>query len=400
MISKNPLLSYISKTLHVPIVEYNKDHILAVYNENRELADTLDLNHLNHAIFLTNSYQPCPYICQSKDQVLLTYIFGKHSNILIGPCMAESNFSMTHTLPFDCNLTTNLLSQTQLDKLVELSCLLFNCVNSDNVTTHECLTYNLVTSLDLTKYNMTDQYFQGQENRLKHNSYFQEIREFTSIEEGNLLKLQESWNEDYGGEVGTLADDELRSFKNLGIVIITLASRAAMRGGLNPEISYTLSDQLIKEVEKLSSPSDIQQFIRQTEIEYTLLVRQHKNETKQTRIIDSTSEINFSHPLVKKAQQYIGLHLHQQIGTPDIAESLNCSVSYLASLFKSELNLTIQNYIITEKIHYAELLLTYSDKTIDEIATSLGFCNQSYFGKIFKKHTQYTPLKFRQKFGK
>ncbi|WP_169445789.1 helix-turn-helix domain-containing protein [Paenibacillus massiliensis] len=41
----------------------------------------------------------------------------------------------------------------------------------------------------------------------------------------------------------------------------------------------------------------------------------------------------------------------------------------------------------------------YSKYSYSEIATNLGFCSQSHFGKHFKLITQLTPKQFRDKYG-
>ena len=51
--------------------------------------------------------------------------------------------------------------------------------------------------------------------------------------------LRQSLREDYTGKIGTLAKDEVRHMRNRGIVVVTLASRAAIRGGLLPEIAFS-----------------------------------------------------------------------------------------------------------------------------------------------------------------
>lgn len=43
--------------------------------------------------------------------------------------------------------------------------------------------------------------------------------------------LERSFEEDYAGTLGTLSKNKLRQYKNLGIVVITLTSRSAIRGG-------------------------------------------------------------------------------------------------------------------------------------------------------------------------
>ena len=91
--------------------------------------------------------------------------------------------------------------------------------------------------------------FEKQELGTLHNPYDQEIREFTSIEYGDIETLRKSLEENYAGEIGTLAADPLRNAKNRGIVVIALASRAAIRGGVLPETAFSLSDTFIQRIE-------------------------------------------------------------------------------------------------------------------------------------------------------
>lgn len=55
----------------------------------------------------------------------------------------------------------------------------------------------------------------------------------------------------------------------------------------------------------------------------------------------------------------------------------------------------IENYVIME----AKVLLKTTDMTIQEIAVALNFPNQSFFGKYFKHHTDYSPTAYRRKFS-
>ena len=110
--------------------------------------------------------------------------------------------------------------------------------------------------------------FERQELEEPHNPYEQEIRELTSIELGDIEMLKKSIGEDYLGKTGVLSKDELRNTKNLGIVVMTLASRAAIRGGLMPEISYSMSDVFIQKIEEMTDIVAIYTAIRQFEMEY------------------------------------------------------------------------------------------------------------------------------------
>jgi AraC-like DNA-binding protein len=55
----------------------------------------------------------------------------------------------------------------------------------------------------------------------------------------------------------------------------------------------------------------------------------------------------------------------------------------------------IKQYILDQRLEAAKNLLLYSDADIGTIATYVGFCDQSHFGKMFKKATGMTPRQYR-----
>ena len=175
------------------------------------------------------------------------------------------------TVPF-CDfsdLAGNLLLMHNLfweQTLNERDLILFNCIDR---------------SLDMEiQRHFSDLLFENQEASLGHNPYDQELREFSSIENGDVKQLEKSWAEDYTGNIGVLAKDRLRSWKNVGIVVITLASRAAIRGGILPEISFSLSDIYINKVEEASDLASITHLLRQVEYQYTNMVREQKEQQR------------------------------------------------------------------------------------------------------------------------
>lgn len=52
------------------------------------------------------------------------------------------------------------------------------------------------------------------------------------------------------GRLGRVADEDLRNDKNIAIIVITLASRAAIRGGISPELAFTMADNYICDIER------------------------------------------------------------------------------------------------------------------------------------------------------
>ena len=58
--------------------------------------------------------------------------------------------------------------------------------------------------------------------------------------------LKESIDEVYPGELGKLAEDQVRSQKNIAIGVITCASRCAIEGGINAEAAFSMADGYIR----------------------------------------------------------------------------------------------------------------------------------------------------------
>ncbi len=82
------------------------------------------------------------------------------------------------------------------------------------------------------------------------------------------------------------------------------------------------------------------------------------------------------------------------------AEMIGFSADILNPVCKQITGITLKQFILDLKVTEAKRLLIYSDKNINEIAYSLGFDDSSYFSRIFKKKTSFTPLGFIKKYRK
>jgi AraC-like DNA-binding protein len=79
-----------------------------------------------------------------------------------------------------------------------------------------------------------------------------------------------------------------------------------------------------------------------------------------------------------------------------LADQLNLSPGYLSDLLKKETGKNTQDHIHFYLIEEAKNILLSTDKTIGEIAYSLGFEYPQYFNKLFKQKTGKTPVAFRK----
>ena len=227
----------------------------------------------------------------------------------------------------------------------------------------------------------------------KHNSYMQEIHEMKSIETGNVDLLRKSWQEDIGGEYGRIADSPDRQARNLCIVTISNAARAAIRGGILPEVAFTICDIYLYQVEKLPL-SELLEHVKSAEIQFTLAV-------KKVRDNNINFRLGINDILVAQCQHYVFEHLHERIDIKKMGDDLGYNSSYLSHHFKDVTDMSLKQYILNEKIEAAKELLIYSQYKFSDIASFLGFCSQSHLGKVFQQKTGMTLREFRRewKFG-
>ena len=77
------------------------------------------------------------------------------------------------------------------------------------------------------------------------------------------------------------------------------------------------------------------------------------------------------------------------------AENLNITAHHLNIISKYVTGKTASQVISGRRILEAKRLLTFSDKTISEIAFQLNYTDSSYFAKKFKAETNQSPLNFK-----
>lgn len=99
---------------------------------------------------------------------------------------------------------------------------------------------------------------------------------------------------------------------------------------------------------------------------------------------------------VEQIQNYIDEYYSLPITRESLAQMLNYSVPYIAKQFKQKTGRSIIDYLIQIRIQKARQLLIHTTLSLQEVASSVGYEDVSYFIRIFKKHSGLTPMKFKQ----
>lgn len=216
-----------------------------------------------------------------------------------------------------------------------------------------------------------------------HNPYQHEQKKLGSIRAGNLKLLEECQDEVWPGEIGQLADNPLRQEKNLSIVVMSIACRAAIDGGVAPQKAFSMSDVFISNIERMTQVLPIQAAVVEYEREFARAVEQVKHDSEHNRYVE-------------RAKEYVAEHIDESIRVVQIGEALGINENYLTGLFHKYEGITLQHYIRKEKVRQAKELLLYSSYSCSKIAALLCFSTQSHFSSVFKREVGMTPAKYRE----
>lgn len=104
--------------------------------------------------------------------------------------------------------------------------------------------------------------------------------------------------------------------------------------------------------------------------------------------------------LVEKIKSTIIEHIHHQTESnvpfsQVLSSALNRDYSQLSKLFSATEGMTIEHYIILQKIEKVKELLAYNQLTLSEISYQLGYSSVAHLSAQFKKTTGLTPSRFR-----
>lgn len=107
------------------------------------------------------------------------------------------------------------------------------------------------------------------------------------------------------------------------------------------------------------------------------------------------SEAQVPH-LLAKAMTYIQRRYADELSVEHLANLLDCSTSYLTRLFRRKLSMSTLAYITHIRLEHARRLLLDTDWSLRRIAAEVGYRDEYYFSRVFKKQSGLSPMQFRE----
>ena len=103
--------------------------------------------------------------------------------------------------------------------------------------------------------------------------------------------------------------------------------------------------------------------------------------------------------IAARVKNYIDSHYDEHFTLEDLSRDLCISPYYLSKRKKKSTGFSPMHYAIRRRLGEAQSLLIMTDRSITDIALTIGFGSQSQFYNIFKKYIGMSPGKYRETYG-
>jgi AraC family transcriptional regulator len=100
--------------------------------------------------------------------------------------------------------------------------------------------------------------------------------------------------------------------------------------------------------------------------------------------------------IIEEVQYFKGAKPEAMNFSDYLSEKTGYDYSYISSLFSAEAGLTIEQYIIAQKIEKIKEWLSYDEMQIAEMAWKLAYSSPAHLSNQFKKYTGMTPGQFKK----
>ena len=204
-----------------------------------------------------------------------------------------------------------------------------------------------------------------------------------AIQQGNLsLALHLIGHYDPSSQTAVRNANPLRNAQNYCIVLNTQLRHALEESGIHPYQVDRLSNEIGLEIEQLKNISQLPDFFSSVIRRYCRLVQEHAYPNLR--------------PLSNLAVTYIKEHLADNLTVKDTAKALTVNANYLSSLFHKDMGMTFIDFVNKERTNQAAALLKHTNLQIQQIASTVGYNNTSYFAKQFLRFQGESPSQYRR----
>lgn len=94
---------------------------------------------------------------------------------------------------------------------------------------------------------------------------------------------------------------------------------------------------------------------------------------------------------------YLNMFYYEAISGDSLEERFGCNFDYMNRLFRQSVGKPVFQYLTEVRVAHAQELLVTSLMKVSQISEKVGFSDESYFSKVFKRHTGVSPTNYAKK---
>ena len=98
---------------------------------------------------------------------------------------------------------------------------------------------------------------------------------------------------------------------------------------------------------------------------------------------------------IERFRALLDARFRQREPVQTYADELGITLGQLTRLCREVLGMSTQDLVNARVVHESQRELVYSSLSVKQVAAALGFDDEAYFGRFFKKHTGHRPTEFR-----
>ncbi|HMP75930.1 MAG TPA: AraC family transcriptional regulator [Kiritimatiellia bacterium] len=169
--------------------------------------------------------------------------------------------------------------------------------------------------------------------------------------------------------------------KGLLLELIVFTSRALMERGASPSALLGLGYQHLTELGRIEDDEQLSAWLRKA----------------FDRIFDEADRLRppATDAAVEKAVAYMRSHLQEDLSREAVARRAGASAGRLSKRLRERTGRSFVELLRDFRVEEAARQLVDSDASVAEIAQACGFCDQSYFTRVFREARGLTPLAYR-----
>lgn len=167
--------------------------------------------------------------------------------------------------------------------------------------------------------------------------------------------------------------------------LVVLLSRAALEGGADVELIFGLNYKYLAQVHDFHTVEDLAFWLS-------------KIMTRFTDCVFNLADVKHI-DVIYKSVDYVKRNYMKKITMEEVASHVYLSPSYFSKVFKDEMKCNFNSYLNNIRIDMSKKLLLDDSIALIDISSFIGYEDQSYFSKVFKKVVGVSPGKYRESRG-